>query len=467
MPSTPVIAILDIGKTNKKLTLFDSFYNPVWETGDSLPESKDEDGDTCEDLDLLNNWIFQSLNKSGQEKDFVIKSVNYSAYGASFVYIGGNGKPIAPLYNYLKPFPEIIKRQFYENYGGELKFSMETASPVLGSLNSGMQLYRMKYEKPEKFALIRYALHLPQYLSWLLTEKTCSDITSIGCHTNLWNFSRNYYHDWVNREGIIQKLAPIQSSGIIHPVLENASIAFSLSKDCVSGIGLHDSSASLIPYLEYFHEPFILISTGTWCISMNPFNNEPLTEAELQNDCLCYLTYKGTPLKSSRFFAGPEHAQQIERIAEYFQKEKNYFQSVEYDSMTASILKTKEKTEKLNYSDSRPGVSVFAHRELSGFQKFEEAYHRLMMDIMERQRNFVKYILSDSIKKIYVDGGFCKNPVYMNLLANTFPDIPVFAATIAQGSAIGAAMAIHDYWNEFSLPHDLIRLQHYPVVKKD
>jgi len=467
MPSTPVIAILDIGKTNKKLILFDTLYNPVWETGGSLPESKDEDGDTCEDLDLLNKWIFQSLNNCGSNGDFLIKAVNYSAYGASFVYIGENRKPMAPLYNYLKPFPEKIKRQFYEQYGGELTFSMETASPVLGSLNSGMQLYRLKYDKPEKFSGIRYALHLPQYLSWLLTGKTSSDITSIGCHTNLWNFSRNYYHEWVYREGIIQKLAPIQSSGMIYPVLEDVSISSSLSKECLSGIGLHDSSASMIPYLEYFREPFMLISTGTWCISMNPFNNEPLTADELQHDCLCYLTYKGTPMKSSRFFAGYEHAQQVERLAEYFQKEKKYFQSVEYDPSTVSILRTREKAGKSNYPDSRHDVSVFGQRELSGFQNFEEAYHRLMMDIMDQQKDFVKYILSDSVKKFFVDGGFCKNPLYMCLLADAFPSIQVFAATIAKGSATGAAMAIHDYWSEFPLPDDLIKLQYYPVVKKE
>jgi sugar (pentulose or hexulose) kinase len=467
MPSKPVIAILDIGKTNKKLILFDSFYNPVWETSDSLPESEDEDGDACEDLNLLNKWIFQSLNKSALESDFVIKAVNYSAYGASFVNIGENGKPITPLYNYLKPFPENIKRQFYEQYGGELTFSMQTASPVLGSLNSGMQLYRLKYVKPEKFSGIRNALHLPQYLSWLLTGKTCSDITSIGCHTNLWNFSRNYYHDWVYREGIIQKLAPIQSSGMIYPVLEDVSIASSLSKECLSGIGLHDSSASMIPYLEYFQEPFVLISTGTWCISMNPFNNEPLTAGELQHDCLCYLTYKGAPMKSSRYFAGYEHTIQVERLTAYFQKGKDYFQSVEYDSRTVRILRTREKANDINPPDSQQGVSVFAHRELSGFQNFEEAYHRLMMDIMDLQKDFVKYILSDSIKKIYVDGGFCKNPVYMYLLSDAFPSIPVFAATIALGSAIGAAMAIHDNWNELPLPDDLIKLQYYPVVKEE
>ena len=184
-----------------------------------LPETKDEDGDTCEDLDLLNSWIRGSLIKPEQAGDIEIRAINFSAYGASFVYIGENEKPVTPLYSYLKSYPEKIKRQFYDQYGGEKTFSMLTASPVLGSLNSGMQLYRLKYEDPEKFSRIRYALHLPQYLSWLLTRKACSDITSIGCHTNLWNFSKNYYHEWVYREAIMDKLAPIQSSGMVYPLI--------------------------------------------------------------------------------------------------------------------------------------------------------------------------------------------------------------------------------------------------------
>jgi sugar (pentulose or hexulose) kinase len=95
------------------------------------------------------------------------------------------------LYNYLKPYPESLQKQFYNTYGREAEFAFRTASPVLGSLNSGMQLYRIKYEKPELFKEIKYALHLPQYLSFLISGKVCSDITSIGCHTNLWDFQKN------------------------------------------------------------------------------------------------------------------------------------------------------------------------------------------------------------------------------------------------------------------------------------
>src|SRR5687768_17055204 len=197
MQARPVIAIIDVGKTNKKLFLFDEQYKIVYERSARFAETVDEDGDACENLESLRISVFDSLQDVFNKKEFAVKALNFSTYGASFVYVDENGKEVTPLYNYLKAFPEDLKKQFYDTYGGEEKVSLETASPVLGSLNSGMQLYRIRYEKPDVFSKIKYALHLPQYLSYLISQKAFSDITSIGCHTNLWNFNQNQYHEWV------------------------------------------------------------------------------------------------------------------------------------------------------------------------------------------------------------------------------------------------------------------------------
>src|SRR5450432_2245058 len=463
MSSARVIAIFDIGKTNKKLFLFDEQYNIVWENNRVLNEKEDEDGDPCENLRALNNWVRESLIKSKKRTNFDICAINFSAYGASFDHVGENGESLTPLYNYLKAFPEKIKNQFYDRYGGELTFSMLTASPVLGSLNSGMQLYRIKNEKPEVFERIKYSLHLPQYLSWLHTGKARSDITSIGCHTNLWNFSQQHYHEWVYREGMIDKLAPLSPSDAVLPIRMPGCLDMppDTLKGCVAGIGLHDSSAAMIPYLESFTEPFVLISTGTWCISMNPFNDAPLTIAELQNDCLCYLTFKGRPMKSSRLFAGFEHEQQVKKLTVYFQKNNNAFHSVAYDPEIVSSLKAKNDLPVFERPASPIGASAFAQRDFSGFTSFEEAYHRLMMDIMDQQLNSTKLILSDAVERIFVDGGFSGNPVYMHLLAAAFPSMEVFAANISKASAVGAAMAIHEHWNDQPLPGDIIELKYF------
>jgi sugar (pentulose or hexulose) kinase len=65
------------------------------------------------------------------------------------------------------------------------------------------------------------------------------------------------------------------------------------------------------------------------------------------------------------------------------------------------------------------------------------------------------------VKKIFVDGGFSRNSIFMNLLARIFPDLQVYAARVAQASAIGAAMAIHQSWNGRPFAENLISLESF------
>ncbi len=445
-----VIAVFDVGKTNKKLFLFDGQYRIVAEQSESLSPGMDEDGDPCEDLPRLTDWVRESLAQVMVRPDIRVRAVNFSAYGASFVHLGADGQPVAPLYNYLKPYPTALKRKFYDTYGGEVTLSMLTASPVLGSLNSGMQLYRMRQERPELFGRIKYSLHLPQYLSYLLTGRAVSDITSIGCHTNLWNFPQQRYHDWVYREGLIEKLAPIVPSNSVLPAGE-----------LLVGVGLHDSSAAMIPYLEGFREPFVLISTGTWCITLNPFNDTPLTAAELRQDCLCYMSYLGRPVKASRLFAGYDHEQQVRRLADYFQRPPGAAAAVGFDPDCVAALRARRELAPTG-AEAPVTASVFGRRDLAVFESFEQAYHCLLMDIMDQQVKSTRLVLHDTdVRRIFVDGGFGKNKVYMHLLAAAFPDVEVFAASISQATALGAALAIHEHWNKGVAAGEMVELKRY------
>ena len=454
MSSQQVIAIFDVGKTNKKIFLFDQQYRIVFEEQTGFPEITDEDGDPCEDLDRLMRWVKDALQRVLALPAFTVRAVNFSGYGASFVHLGKNGQPLTPLYNYLKPLPPAVSEKFYSEHGGKLTFSILTASPVLGNLNSGMQLYWLKETKPEIFRQITCSLHLPQFLSWLVSGKAYSEITSIGCHTNLWNFGQRNYHDWVYREGLERILPPLVSSSHCEEVVYGES-------HFQTGVGLHDSSAALIPYLESFLEPFVLISTGTWCINLNPVNNHPLTMAELKEDCLCYLSFQGRPVKASRIFAGYWHEQESKRIAAFFHCSENFYTAVRFDPPVAAALKNNPGP----LPERQPGKCLFAGRDLSRYANNEEAYQQLILDIMQDQKHSLRLVLQGtSVKRIFVDGGFSKNKLYMHLLAEAFDDIEVFAASIPQASAIGAAMAIHKTWNDKSLPDDIIDLKFYAPV---
>ena len=433
------IAIFDIGKTNKKVFLFDEDYQIRFEKSMQLPEIQDEDGFPCEDIHELTKWVKGTLQELLSLKEFDIKALNVSAHGASFVHLDEKGNPVAPLYNYLKPYPEELKKKFYDTYGGENEFSRITASPVLGHLNSGMQLYWLKHERPEIFKHIKYSLHLPEYISYLFTGKPVSGITSIGCHTNLWDFTKNKYHEWVQKENILEKLAPIISS------TEVTTIDHHQNKINI-GIGLHDSSAALIPYLSCFSEPFILLSTGTWCISLNPFNHTPLTEEELKKDCLCYLTFEGNPVKASRLFAGHDHELETRHIAEHFQLSEDFYKGVSYQPELVMKLSAME----------------YNTNHLSMYSSSDEAYTHFMMQLVKQQVTSTQLVLKNTnVTRIFVDGGFSNNAIFMNLLSVAFPSIEVYAASVAQASSTGAAMAIHKHWNSHSHKADMIDLKFF------
>ena len=456
-----VTAIFDIGKTNKKLLLFDEQYKLIYEQSQTFEEIKDEDGFPCEDINTLTSWVQQTFAEILLRKDIEVKAINFSAYGASFVHLDKNLKLLTPLYNYLKPYPEKLKQQFYNTYGGESLIAKKTASPVLGSLNSGLQLYRLKYEKPEIYQQIKYSLHLPQYLSFIISSIPASDITSVGCHTHLWDFKKNNYHDCVYREEIHKKFpAVFRADKTIIIEREGHTIA--------AGIGLHDSSAALIPYLKLYAEPFVLLSTGTWCISLNPFNYSMLTDHELNNDCLCYLSYEGNPVKASRLFAGYEHEEQVKELADHFNKDVHYYKTIFYDNSMLKKLQQLNIAKTINRDISMVQKSAFEKRALKDFESYEEAYHHLMFDIMSQQVHSTKFVLSNSpVQKIFVDGGFGKNDVYMHLLAAAFPGIKVYAANIPQASSLGAALVLHDHLYQTDFPPNLLELKYYSTERRE
>ena len=95
-----VILIFDIGKTNKKLFLYDVAYSLVYEKSVTLKEIVDDDSDVCEDIKALSNWMLESISAIQENKNFEINAIHYASYGASLVYLDAKGEIVSPLYNY-------------------------------------------------------------------------------------------------------------------------------------------------------------------------------------------------------------------------------------------------------------------------------------------------------------------------------------------------------------------------------
>ncbi len=449
----PVVAIFDVGKTNKKLLLFDAQYRVVLEQQTQFDELPDDDGFHGDDLDRLTNWLKISLDAVLRDERFVVRAVNCTAYGASLVYLDAAGKTVASLYNYLKPFPETLRAQFFANYGPVETFCAQTASPDLGMLNSGLQLYWLKHAKPDLYRRVEHALHLPQYCAYVLTGRPVAEVTSLGCHTGLWDFSQQKYHRWVAEEQL-HAFGQMVLPSFVTVKRENRE----------TGLGIHDSSAALVPYLLAFgEEPFLLLSTGTWCITLNPFSTAPLTPADLRHDCLNYLSFRGEPVRASRLFAGNEHERRVKVLSEYFSVPPDFYKDVAYDAACVRTLRQRLRQAQPDEADlGSLRDSAFAERALNEFGRYEEAYHQLLLDLMAQQIASIRLARGQTaVTTLFVDGGFSRSEIYMNLLAEAFPDLTVYASELAQATALGAALVIAPSWNPQPFGRELFALKKF------
>ncbi|MEC3965863.1 FGGY-family carbohydrate kinase [Flagellimonas halotolerans] len=431
--ATEVIAVFDIGKTNKKFFLFDLDFKEVHRDYTYLQPIKDEDGHPTENLTELQNWIKNSFHDILKSKDYKVKAVNFSSYGASLVHLDDMGNVITPLYNYTKPISEEVIAKFYGEYGPEIEFCRETGTTREGMLNSGIQLYWLKKEKPEVFSNIKYSLHLPQYLSYLFTGIPVSEYTSIGCHTALWNYEKQDYHNWVYQEEIHKVLPSIVDTG----TSINTNL---LGHQIKVGVGIHDSSSALLPYIRSIDKKFLLLSTGTWSIALNPFSKELLTDKDTSSNCINYMRINGESVKAARLFLGNEYDEKIKELAKLFNVSEDHHESVGFNPELYQKLKCN-----FTHTFKWTSIDVKLPNTLTpmNFDSYEEAYHQLMMELVELQVDRIKRAIgNDEINQLYIDGGFANNEIFVELLAHGFDNMKVKTTDASLGSALGAAIVI-------------------------
>lgn len=432
-----VIAIIDIGKTNKKIFLFDEKLNVVFNKSKRFEEIIDDDGFPCDDIDAIENWIQNEIKKIQKTGDFQLKAINFSTHGATLVYLNEDGQRITPLYNYLKKIDLEDFKWFYELNGGVEEFSRNTASPAYGMLNAGLQMLWLKYKKPKFWKEVHAILHYPQYLSYLFTKKLTADFTSIGAHTATWDFDKMKYHEWINKEDI--KLPePCNGKEAIVSNVNGESIAV--------GTGLHDSSSSIIPILNMdSNKDFVLLSTGTWIITMNPFSKESLSQYQLKNNCLCFMTPDKQQVKSSMQFLGRTHEVYLEAFSEFFEVSIETY--LELDLNEALCKELISKNERV-FLEEGIDTDFESHSELLlNFTSYEKAYYQLVYEISKKVINAIELISDENstISDIYISGGFNRNEVFVKFLSLQKPTTTIRIPDVKNESALGAALLMKDY----------------------
>ena len=430
---TKCCLVFDVGKTNQKYFVFNKENKILKREKVTIPKVLDEDGHRAENIEGIITWLRGSFDLIIASDEFKIDKVSFSGFGATLVHLDENKKVVTPVYDYLKPIDENTFEDFYIKYGPESIFSTQTGSRNLKMLNSGKQLYWIKYKRPHLFKKIRYTLHLPQYLSHVFTGELHSEFTSIGCHTDLWDFQRNDYHYWVKSEGIDQLFPPIvHTSKTITKKMDGRKINF--------GIGIHDSSSALLTYLLKGKESFLLLSTGTWCVNFNPFSSTSLfDENQIASGATAYMKIDGSPVKTSRLFLGEEHRMKVENLTKYYGVPKFHHRSLVFnEGLYQKYIINSKNHFHWKYLDN----SNAPQDDQLYFSSFEIAYHQLINELIDLLKDKIDIICETPPSKIYIDGGFSDNRIFLALLKIKFPSQKIKAKPASFACALGASMLL-------------------------
>ncbi len=294
------IAVLDIGKTNAKLVILDA------RTGVEIAAERIANTASISapyphyDIDRLWAFIIRTLRDLAVHPGY--DAISITTHGASAVLLAQDGGLAMPVIDYEYDYPQAIR----DAYDGMRPPFEETLSPRLsGGLNIGAQIHYQKAVFPEDFARVHTILTYPQYWAYRLTGVAANEVTSLGCHSDLWNPRTGTYSSLVDTLGIRSLMAPIRSAfDALGQVLPEVATEMELASQVPVYCGIHDSNASLLPHLLRNEAPFTVVSTGTWVISFAVGGD--LAHIDPSRDVLANVDVHGRAVPSSRFMGGRE-----------------------------------------------------------------------------------------------------------------------------------------------------------------
>jgi len=294
------IAVIDIGKTNAKVALVDLRH--LTETAVLTRPNTVRPGPPWPHFDTEGHWDFILTALTDLHRDHGVDAISVTTHGASVVLLDHAGDLAAPILDYEHPIPT----QTAQRYDALRPAFAETGSPRLaGGLNVGAQLHYQFETDPDLHARTAHILGYPQYWGHRLTGQLANDVTSIGCHTDLWNPHAGAFSGLVDQLGITDKMAPVRKSGdVLGPVLPQIAQATGLDPATPVTCGIHDSNASLYPHLRSMTGAFSVVSTGTWVIAMT-IGARP-APLDPTRDTLINVNALGGATPSARFMGGRE-----------------------------------------------------------------------------------------------------------------------------------------------------------------
>lgn len=301
MTAVRKVAVIDIGKSNAKLALVDLRdlrEIDVQETPNTvLPGAPFPHHDT----EALWAFLVEALAAIGARHG--VDAITATTHGAAAVLLDGTGEPAVPMLDYEHDGPDAVA-DAYDRL--RPAFDQSGAPRLPHGFNLGAQLHWLLSTQSGLRDRVAKVVTYPQYWVGRLTGEWCTEVTSLGCHTDLWLPRKRTLSGLVDALGLTGKVAPVRKArdriGILLPdVARRTGLPPTTPVFC----GIHDSNASLYPHLLWRNAPFAVLSTGTWVITM-AVGGRPV-ELDPTRDTLMNVNAFGDPVPSARFMGGREY----------------------------------------------------------------------------------------------------------------------------------------------------------------
>jgi len=457
------IAVIDIGMTNKKVAVYDDSLRQLNATY-RVFEPKTVDGLPCHDLEAMEEWFIAEL--AGFAGKYPIKAIAVTAHGATFVCVGKDGKAAVPCVLYTHEPGEDFHRRFYERFGKAEELQARTGTPAFKAMiNPAKGLFFAQGEFGEEFKNVSAVLPYPQYWSFRLTGKMGIETTYMGNHTYLWDQVDNTYSTVAHDLGIASLIPPTlhKSWDIIGTISGELAAKTGLPKETIVTMGIHDSNAALLPHFAKKGERgFILNSTGTWCVIMNPVAQYGFAPDELGKVVLFNISAFGTPIKTAIFLGGLEFeswsglftkqygCKEVpgwdEELYRSILREKGFFLLPEITQGSGQFPNSRARIVEDGHSSYFKTMNSLRSRcfnvKISDQQRldYERLIAALRISLVMQTLTALERAGIEKGHEVYIEGGFRKDESYSRLLASALPDNRVFLTDISEATALGAAM---------------------------
>jgi len=313
--------VIDIGKTHVKLHVLDDKYNSVFSKQMKNTVVKEGHFPSINTSEIW-GWLIAGIKEITPK--YRINAINITTHGATAALIDrnsiGTDGLVLPILDY--EYADVFEQSpEYESIRPSFN---DTFSPSLpAGLNLGRQLYWLKTKFPNEFAKVTDILMYPQYWVWRFTGQRVNEITSLGCHTDLWSIQSNTYSSLVDHLECEKLLPDIKPAWFNCGKVSSSLIAeLGLDPQCHFFNGIHDSNASFLRYkLTQNKAPFTVISTGTWTILMS--SQVPLSNLDADKDMLANIDAMQQPIACARFMGGREFEAICERAGSWLGEQFN------------------------------------------------------------------------------------------------------------------------------------------------